>query len=627
MAYETQILADAPIHYWRMGEASGPTLVDEIAGNNITVPAQTIFGQPAIAYESTETCVQAVDATDNDATLATSVTLGSVYTVEMWVRVGPTLTNTKFQALAVDSGVNNDDGIFFRSNQVQVFVGGANVMNTGGVGRISTNDTYHIVVRCDGISSAIYVNGAQWGAQLGVVTFNVNRIFAEEDNSATLDEAAIGHLAIYDKALTDDDIIRHYTANIGTPEETFAQLITADSPTYHWPMDEASGATVADAVGSNNITAGGSFTRNAAAIFPNLGASINVTNAEGTFSNVVDPTGTSYTVEMFIEPTSIGGFRTLFVDENLGGLWLNSGVLQLWASGVVADTGTQIVVNTTYHIVLTVDDGHARIFVNGTQRTTATATATALAFDEIFSENNSFDFVGRMSDVVFYDNVVLTPQRIWQHNLNARQIFTVFGSGAPQAQAASISGAGVVTDPIQTITGAGSLQAQNADIQALLIVEGVTVGDDVIPLVDREQQGDVYLFHTPDGGEIDVEQGVTEMRGSLETSAYLSLFGGNYDDPGEADTTRTWWGNIGEPPANQYRSRFAYLLGSIPAIPANLRRLEDAARRDLAWLISSGAATDIDVSITMPALNRIRVIIDIDGNQTLEFVEVWSADL
>lgn len=624
MAYETQVLADAPIHYWRMGEASGPTLVDEIAGNNITLPGSGVtLGEPPLAYDSTETSISS-GASTNDAALTTPVALGTTYSVELWVN--PTTLDASFRTLISDSSANNDDGLYIRNNSIAIFSGGVQTTNTAGTGDIVADELYHVVITANGFSSQIYVNGALWGADISPNTFNVGRILAEEDNSVPL-IGRIGHLAIYDKELTLDDVIRHYTANIGTPEETFAQLITADTPTYHWPMDEASGATVADAVNSNNITASGTFTRNAAAIFPNLGASISMTNAAGVFSNVVDPTGTDYTIEMFVEFTSVSGFQTLFVDENLGGLWHSSGNLTFWGTSQVADTGNQFVVNTPYHIVATVDGGVVRLYINGTQRTTSLSNTVDLVFDEIFSENGNFDFVGRMSDVVFYDGVVLTPQRIWQHNLNARQVFTVFGSGAPQAQAASISGAGVVTDPIQTITGAGSLQAQNADILALLIVEGVTVGDDIIPLVDREQQGDVYLFHTPDGGEIDVEQGVTEMRGSLETSAYLSLFGGNYDDAGEADTTRTWWGNIGEAPANQYRSRFAYLLGSIPAIPANLRRLEDAARRDLAWLISSGAATDIDVSITMPALNRIRVIIDIDGNQTLEFVEVWSADL
>ena len=46
------------------------------------------------------------------------------------------------------------------------------------------------------------------------------------------------------------------------------------------------------------------------------------------------------------------------------------------------------------------------------------------------------------------------------------------------------------------------------------------------------QQGDVLLFQTVDDGEINIENGVVEMSGGLETAAYLSLYGGNEDDDG-----------------------------------------------------------------------------------------------
>lgn len=142
--------------------------------------------------------------------------------------------------------------------------------------------------------------------------------------------------------------------------------------------------------------------------------------------------------------------------------------------------------------------------------------------------------------------------------------------------------------------------------------------------------GDVLLYQTNDNGDIIVEGGVVALSGGLETAAYLSLFGGNEQDDGRADNPLQYWGNLNETEAEkQYRSETQYLLRSIPAIPANLRRLEDAAERDLAWLISVKAATSVSVSASMPGRNQVRlaVTINAEGDPTnLEYVENWKAD-
>lgn len=123
---------------------------------------------------------------------------------------------------------------------------------------------------------------------------------------------------------------------------------------------------------------------------------------------------------------------------------------------------------------------------------------------------------------------------------------------------------------------------------------------------------DVLLFHTHDGGEIEFIGGQPTMCDGLETSAYLSLFGGNEDDGGLDATERLqWWGNFGEDdPAKQYRSETQYLLRSLPAVPANLRRIEDAAGRDLAWMADLFASS-IVVSASMPRFNTLSLSIAI----------------
>lgn len=141
---------------------------------------------------------------------------------------------------------------------------------------------------------------------------------------------------------------------------------------------------------------------------------------------------------------------------------------------------------------------------------------------------------------------------------------------------------------------------------------------------------DVLLTHTPDGGEITIENGRVALTNGIETAVYLSLFGGNEEDSGaQGDDRIQWWGNLTETdPARIYRSETQHLLRSIPAIPANLRRIEGAVGRDLAWMAGDVVAA-ANVTASMPGLNRIHIDIQLelaDGRRVpLVFEEAWGA--
>ena len=143
------------------------------------------------------------------------------------------------------------------------------------------------------------------------------------------------------------------------------------------------------------------------------------------------------------------------------------------------------------------------------------------------------------------------------------------------------------------------------------------------------QQGDVKLFQTADGGEVRTEAGLVEMSGGLETSAYLSLFGGNEDDDGREGNSATWWGNLDETqPARTYRSETQNLLQGLPSTPNNLKRIKAAAERDLSWFVSESVASSVVVTVAMPGVNKIKLVIDIEargGKSRFEFVENWKA--
>jgi len=140
---------------------------------------------------------------------------------------------------------------------------------------------------------------------------------------------------------------------------------------------------------------------------------------------------------------------------------------------------------------------------------------------------------------------------------------------------------------------------------------------------------DVRIYHGPNEGEIDFVNGQAVMADGLESAAYLSLFGGNERDSGLAvDDKQQWWGNISElAPQRRYRSETQNLLRSLPATSSNLRRLEDAAGRDLAWFTEE-VADSVEVAATIPVLNRVQlnVVIVIGGKRVgMIFAEDWKS--
>jgi phage gp46-like protein len=147
----------------------------------------------------------------------------------------------------------------------------------------------------------------------------------------------------------------------------------------------------------------------------------------------------------------------------------------------------------------------------------------------------------------------------------------------------------------------------------------------------RQPVSDVHLTHTPDGGEISFASGQAVLSDGLESSIYLSLFGGNERDSGRAADERfQWWGNLGERDlAKQYRSETQYLVRSLPATTGNLRRVEDAVKHDLDWLTATSLATSIKVTVGIPKLNTIAIAVTVDlaSGETprFEFRQSWGA--
>lgn len=140
---------------------------------------------------------------------------------------------------------------------------------------------------------------------------------------------------------------------------------------------------------------------------------------------------------------------------------------------------------------------------------------------------------------------------------------------------------------------------------------------------------DVKIYQEPDGGNVTIENGITELDDGLASAAYLSMFGGNEDDTGAANDPNEWWGNqLEDDTARMYRGETETTLRNLPAIPASLRKVEEAMRRDLAWFLSSNIASSVTAEASIPGVDRVRLVVTIkaEGNESqFEYVENWKA--
>ncbi len=109
--------------------------------------------------------------------------------------------------------------------------------------------------------------------------------------------------------------------------------------------------------------------------------------------------------------------------------------------------------------------------------------------------------------------------------------------------------------------------------------------------------GDIMIYPTADGGDINIVAGQPDMDAGLWTAVYISLFSGK------------WWGNaIADKP-----EQFSDSIESLMENDSNQNRLDvqEAARTALRWMIDEGIATAVDAEATIPQLGYLGLTVTI----------------
>lgn len=224
-SYLSQVLADTPQWYFRMGVSSGATLSD-ISGRGYSAALNGGFtlSQAGALAVSTDTAISFNGSTGYASLSSLILPCVTAFTVECWFKVASTsnLSNTP-RLISQDNAASNlkgfDFGVFPAGTTGAFFnvaVNGANKQAASST-VFSANTWYHMVAVFDGSFARLYTNGAQTAsiAASGSMSISSNPLFlAALTGPANYLNGSLDECAGYGYALTADRIKAHYNAGI-----------------------------------------------------------------------------------------------------------------------------------------------------------------------------------------------------------------------------------------------------------------------------------------------------------------------------------------------------------------------------------------------------------------------------
>ena len=427
--------------YWPMENPSGTTVSDIVGSNSGTASGTSVVSG---RYGNSRSFNGSSDYVTIPNTIDTPIKTGS-FTLSSWFKASSFSTNmTIFQRGIVSSmGLYYGMGLYASSSTItfarNVASSSAQISYTY---NFLTNVWYHVAATYNDSTGAvaIYLNGIP--VSTGTLSTNDVAYHASYDLgysvgamrrniSDSYSNGIIDELRIFNTVRSASDIedeydrgmeISHIEGGIRTEGVSSSRITNSlgNGLVSYWKLDESSGTSLSDSVGSNTGTATGT------SVVTGKYSNARSFNGSSDYIGVSSPSNipisnTTYTIEAWIYPIATGtrgivGWGNYGSTNQVNALRLNS-TNQItnywWGNDLTVTVGT-ITTSVWHHVVATFDGTTRKIYYDGNLAGSGAASGNAVPNANNFrigSTNNGEYFSGYLDEVKIY-NIAKTADEI-----------------------------------------------------------------------------------------------------------------------------------------------------------------------------------------------------------------------
>ena len=271
--YASLVVNDNPVGYWRLDELYGLEAYDVMRNYPATYDNGVVKGKTALIAE-TDTFAANFDGTDDNVNTASSASPspGNEFTLETWAFAssdnrGACLIVAQYVSanapIPYALGLSHTTGASPTDRRLTVghFTGAGSWVEARDAYDFPLGRTIHAVGTKDASGLNVYMNGvkvASSATTASVVVAGSSPTFIGRrfDTGATNDffDGTLDEAAIYDKALTEAEIRKHYAAGLGFTSSQLRHRVITDGAIGYWRLDETTGTKASSTVNNPSTT-------------------------------------------------------------------------------------------------------------------------------------------------------------------------------------------------------------------------------------------------------------------------------------------------------------------------------------------------------------------------------------
>ncbi len=214
--YAAAVTADSPVSYWRLGETSGSSALDQKSANPGTYLNAPTLGAASLLGTDTTNKAVTFDGVNDQVRIGNSTSLGltSPVTLEAWIKPTALPAAGSFASVVTKA---ESYSIQFNGPKLEftIMQFGVRQRLQAASGAIVAGQKYHVAGSYDGATMRLYVNGVQVASKAltGAATTTSNALFIGSwDGGSEFFKGTIDEVAVYRATLSATRVSAHYTA-------------------------------------------------------------------------------------------------------------------------------------------------------------------------------------------------------------------------------------------------------------------------------------------------------------------------------------------------------------------------------------------------------------------------------